>query len=166
MQWIIVLSTGDYGQAISQAGEGHSWRTHTSLNRITRWDQDLVRNLSGKYLYVRDRQRGAFWSPTLQPAGRSASQIHVAHGTGYSTFTSERSDFSSTLTATVPLHDPRELWVLHVDNRDANPCQLLVFSYSESCLGVSPDWHREFHRLFIETRFASEPPAVFATKNL
>jgi cellobiose phosphorylase len=166
MPWINVLSSGDYGLTISQAGGGYSWRTHASLNRITRWDQDLVRDVSGKYLYVRDAQSGSFWSPTLQPAGGAASQIRVTHGTGYSTFTSEHSGISSTLTITVPLHDPCELWILRLENRGTTPRRLQVFSYLEWCLGVSPDWHREFHRLFIETRYESQLSAIFATKNL
>ncbi|HEX9091954.1 MAG TPA: hypothetical protein VF831_10715, partial [Anaerolineales bacterium] len=51
--WINVISNGDYGMILSQAGSGYSWRTHASLNRITRWEQDLIRDAWGKYLYLR-----------------------------------------------------------------------------------------------------------------
>jgi len=41
--WVNVVSNGDYGFVVSQAGGGYCWRSHASLNRITRWNQDLVR---------------------------------------------------------------------------------------------------------------------------
>ena len=69
MPWVNVISNGDYGLVISQAGSGYSWRTHAGLNRINRWEQDLIRDRWGKYLYLRDRDTGEFWSPTL-PTGR------------------------------------------------------------------------------------------------
>jgi cellobiose phosphorylase len=50
MPWINVLTNGDYGMVLSQAGGGYSWRTHASLNRINRWEQDLVRDECGKFL--------------------------------------------------------------------------------------------------------------------
>ena len=55
MPWVNVISNGDYGLVISQAGSGYSWRTHAGLNRINRWEQDLIRDRWGKYLYLRDR---------------------------------------------------------------------------------------------------------------
>ena len=69
MPWVNVISNGDYGLVVSQAGSGYSWRAHASLNRINRWEQDLIRDRWGKYIYLRDRDTGEFWSPTYQPAG-------------------------------------------------------------------------------------------------
>ena len=57
MPWVNVISNGDYGLVISQAGSGYSWRRHASLNRINRWEQDLIRDRWGKYLYLRDQDR-------------------------------------------------------------------------------------------------------------
>ena len=83
MPWINVISNGDYGFTISQAGSGYSWRTHASLNRITRWEQDLIRDEWGKYLYLRDADTGEFWSPTWQPCGTALENYQVRHGMGY-----------------------------------------------------------------------------------
>jgi cellobiose phosphorylase len=82
--WINVLTNGDYGLTLSQAGGGYSWLTHASLNRITRWEQDLIRDEAGKFLYLRDSATGEFWSPTWQPCGACLQDYTVRHGLGYS----------------------------------------------------------------------------------
>jgi cellobiose phosphorylase len=78
-----VISNGDYEPVISQAGSGYSWRTHAGLNRINRWEQDLIRDRWGKFLYVRDRDTGEFWSLTYPPAGSGLQDCRVRHGMGY-----------------------------------------------------------------------------------
>src|SRR5512140_3407080 len=83
MPWVNVISNGDYGFVISEAGSGYSWRTHAGLNRITRWDQDLLRDEWGKYLFVRDSERGKFLTATQQPAGAELEDNAVRHVLGY-----------------------------------------------------------------------------------
>ncbi|HNF59232.1 MAG TPA: hypothetical protein PLN89_06640, partial [Elusimicrobiota bacterium] len=40
--WVNIMSSGTYGVAMSQTGSGYSWLNHATLNRITRWNQDLI----------------------------------------------------------------------------------------------------------------------------
>jgi cellobiose phosphorylase len=82
MPWVNVISNGDYGLVISQAGSGYSWRGHASLNRINRWEQDLIRDRWGKYLYLRDQDTGECWSQTYQPVGSGLQNYRVRHGMG------------------------------------------------------------------------------------
>src|SRR5512143_1655259 len=103
MPWVNVISNGDYGLTISQAGSGYSWRTHAGLNRITRWEQDLIRDEWGKYVYVRDADTGEFWSAGWQPCGTGLEGYRVRHGLGYSTIEGRHSGLDSRLTVTVPL---------------------------------------------------------------
>ncbi len=153
MPWVNVLSNGDYGFVISQAGSGYSWRTHASLNRITRWDQDLIRDEWGKYLYIRDATSGEFWSPTFQPCGENLQDYRVRHGMGYSIIEGRQAGIASTVTYFVPEDDPCEIWVLQLKNESDTPRPLQLFTYFEWLLGNAPDWHREFHRTFIETSY-------------
>ena len=102
MPWVNVVSNGDYGFVISEAGSGYSWRTHASLNRITRWDQDLIRDEWGKYLYVRDIDSGDFWSLTRQPAGEKLEDYTVRHGLGYTVISGKYDGIDSEVTYTVP----------------------------------------------------------------
>jgi len=41
--WVNVISNGDYGTIETQTGSGFSWRDNSNLSRVTRWDQDLIR---------------------------------------------------------------------------------------------------------------------------
>ncbi|HHY56933.1 MAG TPA: glycosyl transferase family 36 [Chloroflexi bacterium] len=166
MPWINVLTNGDYGVTISQAGSGYSWRTHASLNRITRWEQDLIRDEWGKYIYLRDADSGEFWSPTLQPCGRVTSTASVRHGPGYTIFSSTYQDIASQLTLFVPLDAPCELWLLQLQNRGQKARTLQIFTYFEWLLGAAPDWHREFHRTFIETFYDVSTAVLLAEKAL
>ncbi len=166
MPWINVLSNGDYGLVISQAGSGYSWRTHASLNRITRWEQDLIRDEWGKYLYLRDQDSAEYWSPTWQPCGTALDEYRVRHGMGYSVIEARRGSVRSSVTWFVPLHDPCEIWLLRLENLSDQPRRLQVFTYLEWLLGAAPDWHREFHRTFIETQYNAEHGALLATKVL
>lgn len=166
MPWINVVSNGDYGFTISQAGSGYSWRTHASLNRLTRWEQDLLRDEWGKYLYVRDIDSGKYWSLTPQPCGGEADFYQARHGWGYSVIETRRDKLRSQLTYTVPLDAPCELWLLELRNEGETPRHLQLFSYFEWGLGAAPDWHREFHRIFIQTEYAASHQALLATKVL
>lgn len=166
MPWINVLTNDDYGLTLSQAGSGYSWRTHASLNRITRWDQDLIRDEWGKYIYLRDAASGEFWSPTWQPCGASLDAYRVRHGLGYSVIESTCGSLHSAVTYFVPLNDPCEIWLLRLENHGDSPRRLQTFTYLEWLLGAAPDWHREFHRTFINTEFAAARGALLATKVL
>lgn len=166
MPWVNVISNGDYGMVISQVGGGYSWRTHASMNRLTRWEQDLVRDRWGKYLYLRDAETGEYWSVTWHPCPDKLSDYRVRHGWGYTVFEGVHGRIASAFTVFVPIDDPCEVWLLHLRNRDKTPRRLQVFSYLEWLLGTAPDWHREFRRLFIQTRYVPEQGTLLATSVL
>lgn len=166
MPWVNVISNGDYGFTLSQAGSGYSWRTHASLNRITRWDQDLIRDEWGKYLYLRDVDTGEFWSASWQPCGVSLNAYQVRHGMGYSVIEAEYAHIASQVTYFVPMDAPCEIWLLRLHNRGTAPRRLQIFSYFEWLLGAAPDWHREFHRTFIGTEYDAQRGVLLANKVL
>jgi len=80
--WINVISNGDYGFTVSQAGSGYSWRTHAQLNRITRWEQDLIKDEWGKYIYIREGP-GQIWSAGWKPVCAEPEHYRCTHGIGY-----------------------------------------------------------------------------------
>ena len=164
--WVNVISNENYGLVLSQAGGGYSWMTHASLNRITRWDQDLIRDEWGKFIYLRDMESGEYWSPSWQPAGRKLDVYRVRHGRGYSVIESHYSQVETQTTYFVPLHDPCEIWRLQIHNGSAAARRFQVFTYFEWLLGAAPDWHREFHRLFIRTWFNQDKGVLLASKVL
>ncbi len=163
--WINVISNGDYGLTISQTGGGYSWRTHAQLNRITRWEQDLIKDEWGKYIYLRD-EKGNIWSAGWKPVCHEPDRYVCRHGLGYSVIESSNFGVASTLLMFVPNDEPLEIWKLTLRNQTKKPKQLNLFSFFEWCLGQSPDWHREFHKAFIETSYEARLYALFATKRL
>lgn len=164
--WINVICPGDYGVVVSQTGGGYSWKTHASLNRITRWEQDLVRDDWGKFLYIRDDASGDFWSATWKPTVRRPELFQAVHGIGYSRFTIKYRGILSHLTIFVPPEHPLEIWQVELINDSESHRRLSLFTYLEWCLGAAPDWHREFHKSFIETEFDARTNALWARKRL
>ncbi len=164
--WVNVICPGDYGLTISQTGGGYSWRTHAGLNRITRWDQDLISDSCGKYLYLRDDKSGAYWSAGWKPVCREPDFYECRHGFGYTTITSENEGIRSEWTLFVPHDAPVEIWTLKVTNRTRRARSLSAWTYMEWCLGEAPDSHREFHKTFIETERSKDKKTLLATKRL
>ncbi len=148
--WINVISNSEYGVAFSQAGSGYSWRTHAQLNRLTRWEQDLIKDEWGKYIYVQD-DRGNVWSAGWKPVCADPDAYRCRHGIGYSVIESTYHGIDTSLTLFVPVDAPLELWLLTVRNRSRKKRTLRLNTYLEWGLGQSPDWHREFNKSFIET---------------
>ncbi len=164
--WINVISNGNYGLVISQLGGGFSWITHSNLNRLTRWQQDLVRDNWGKYLYLRDDETGQIWSPTVGPVMRKPAFYECRHGIGYSTFNSLQNEIEAAYRVFVPFGDDVEIWTLRLKNRSERARRISIFTYFEWCLGAAPDWHREFHKTFLETEFDEKTQVLLARKRL
>lgn len=163
--WINVISNGDYGLTVSQAGSGYSWRTHAQLNRLTRWEQDLIKDEWGKYIYLRD-EKGNIWSAGWKPVCSEPESYRCRHGIGYTVIESKNFGIETELLMFVPNDDPVEIWQLTVRNRSRRARTLNLFSFFEWGLGQSPDSHREFHKLFIETAYDANAYTLFATKRL
>lgn len=162
--WINVISNGTWGLTISQAGSGYSWRDHAQFNRITRWDQDLTRDNWGKYIYIRDEKSGELWSPTPRPAGTNLARYSCRHGLGYTLFSGEHADIQSELLVFADPDSPVEVWALSLRNTGRCSRALSLFTYFEWCLGVAPDSHREFEKIFITTEFEKKTGIFWAEK--
>ncbi len=164
--WVNVICPGAYGTVLSQAGGGYSWRDHATFDRLTRWEQDLVRDEWGKWIYCRDRDSGGRWSLAWQPVQARPARYEYRHGIGYTTILARHQGIESELTVFVPPDEPLEIWRVRLTNRSGRRRRLDLVSYLEWNLGPAPDTHREFHRLFIETEYAAAAGALLATKRL
>jgi cellobiose phosphorylase len=164
--WINVVTNGDYGFVISQAGGGFSWKTHSEFNRLTRWHQDMVQDNWGKYLYIKNNKTGEVWNPSFLPSKTGLDSYECRHGFGYTVFISEYKNIAAVLTLFVPNDDSLEIWDLKIINKSSEDADLSVYTYFEWCLGSSADHHREFHKTFIRTKFDEAANSIAATKNL
>ena len=148
--WVNVISNGDYGLVISQTGGGYSWRTHAQLNRVTRWEQDLIRDDWGKYVYLRD-ERGHLWSASWKPVCQEPDVYRCRHGIGYTVIESSNFGIETEWLIFVPNDEPVEIWKLTLRNTTRRVRRLALSTYLEWGLGAAPDWHREFHKMFLHT---------------
>ncbi|MCC6484373.1 MAG: glycosyl transferase family 36 [Armatimonadetes bacterium] len=166
--WINVLCNANpgYGAVISQTGSGYSWLKNAELNRVTQWEQDLIQDNRGKYLYLRDVDSGCVWSAGFQPVRAEPEAYECRHGVGYSVITSLNFGIRTRLTIFVTPDEPLEVWMLAIENSTALRRRLSVFSYLEWCLGTAHDTHREFHRTFLETEARPEAGLLLARKRL
>ena len=164
--WVNVISNGNYGLVVSQAGGGFSWLTHSEFNRFNRWHQDLIQDNWGKYFYIKNNDTGEVWSPTWMPVKTKLDFYRVTYGFGYARFESEFKKIKITLTVFVPINEQVELWNFNIQNDSNVKVNLSIYSYFEWCLGSSADHHREFHKTFLETSFVKDLNCLTATKRL
>lgn len=164
--WSNIMTNGDYGCIVSQTGSGYSWKTNAQLNRITRWEQDLIKDEWGKYLYIRDDESKKIWSAGWKPVCVEPESYEVRHGIGYTIITSVNEGIKSELQMFVPRDASVELWKLTLTNLQQIPRSLSLFTFFEWNLGAAPDWHREFHKCFIHTEYDPSLGTIWGTKRL
>lgn len=150
--WVNVLANERYGVVVSQAGGGFSWFENCQLDRLTRWENDLIRDQQGRFIYLQDTESGAIWSTTYQPTLVEAEREEIRHSTGSTTYIRQVNGIETKQTVFVPLKDSCEVWLVTVTNLSARRRKLRSMAYAEWHLGGAGDFHREFQRLFIETR--------------
>ncbi len=133
--WVNYLSNGRYHALISNTGGGFSFYRSPKDSRITRWRYNgLPVDRPGKYIYVRNRKTGVYWSPTWQPTATPLDSYECRHGLYYSRFRSEYDQIRVELIYFVP-EDDLELWRVRLTNLDSGSKQLDIFAYAELCLG-------------------------------
>ncbi len=162
--WVNVICNGDYGMIESQTGSGFSWRENSNLSRVTRWDQDLIRDSWGKYIYLRDQDSGEFWSGTWKPCMPHFDFFEVRHGQGYSVLTSELYGIRFEKTVFVDVEEPVEIWKVILKNQTDRKRRISLFTYFDWCLGNWADTHREFHKTFIETWIDRKNGMIYGLK--
>ncbi len=164
--WVNVIANPRIGLIVSQTGSGFTWVDNSQLAVITRWEQDLARDCSGKFLYVRDADTGALWSLAPAPVWASYDEYVCQHGLGYTTFRTRFADVEARWTLFCHPAEMIEFWQVELLNHAARPRRLELCAYLEWCCGVAPSPRREFHKLFLETEFDPERRAIWARNHM
>lgn len=164
MPWTNILTNGRYGTIYSQSGSGYSFYIDASQSLITRWVQDLVKDDYGKYIYIRDDDTGEIYSPTFQPV-QHKGKYKITFSPGFVKFDARFSKFDVEMKVIVPMDDDGELINITVKSKSKN-LHLSIFSYFELNMSTNTDFHREFHKLFFETKFIKAYDAIISKKYL
>ena len=80
--WVNVLANPHFGTVVSENGLAYTWSENAHEFRLTPWHNDPVSDSGGEAFYLRDEERGHFWSPMPLPA-RGATPYVTRHGFGY-----------------------------------------------------------------------------------
>lgn len=164
--WVNVIANRRVGTVVSQTGAGFSFVDNSQLAVITRWSQDLVRDDSGPYLYLRDAADGATWSIAPAPLWPDSDRFACRHGLGYTVFEREHGGLDARWTRFVVGEEPVEAWLVELVNHGPTPRRLELVPYLEWNCGVAPAPRREFQRLFLDTRWDPDRRAVLAGSHM
>jgi cyclic beta-1,2-glucan synthetase len=158
-----LLSNGRYAVMVTAAGSGYSrWKNIA----VTRWREDVTRDNSGNYIYVRDTASGKFWSPTFQPACREADHSEIIFSEDQAKFLRKDGTLLSTLEVIVSAEDDAELRRLSITNQGSEVRELEITSYAEAVLAPSDSdrAHPAFSNLFVQTEYLRDVGALIATR--
>jgi cellobiose phosphorylase len=135
--WVNVLANPHFGTVISESGLGYTWSENAHEFRLTPWGNDPVSDSSGEALYIRDEERGHFWSLTPLPC-RGMTPYTTRHGFGYSVFEHTERGIRSELWVYVALDASIKFSVLKVRNESGRSRRLSATGYAEWVLGDLP----------------------------
>ncbi|MGD0572681.1 MAG: N,N'-diacetylchitobiose phosphorylase [Sedimentisphaerales bacterium] len=132
--WANYLGSTEYGAIITNNAGGYSFYASAAQGRLTRLRfDDVPIDQPGRYIYVRDKQSGDYWSNAWQPVGKPLDQYKTTcrHGTAYTIIDSQYSKIETETTYFVPLGKDFECWLLKVTNKDTVKRNLSLFTFVE-----------------------------------
>jgi cyclic beta-1,2-glucan synthetase len=132
--WVNVLANPNFGTVVSESGLAYTWSENAHEFRLTPWYNDPVSDSSGEAFYIRDEERGHFWSPMPLPS-RGATPYVTRHGFGYSVFEHTERGINTEAWVYVALEKPVKFTVLKVRNQSGRSRRLSATGYVEWVLG-------------------------------
>jgi cellobiose phosphorylase len=132
--WANYLGSTEYGAIITNNAGGYSFYQSAAQGRLTRLRfDDVPLDQPGRYIYLRDKQTGDYWSNAWQPVGKPLDQYKTTcrHGTAYTVIQSQYSAIETETTYFVPLGEHFEWWLLKVTNKDSRRRGLSLFTFVE-----------------------------------
>ncbi|MDY0219948.1 MAG: glucoamylase family protein [Desulfobacterium sp.] len=132
--WVNVLANPGFGSIISENGPVYTWCKNAHEYRLTPWHNDPVSDPSGEAFYLRDEERGHFWSPMPHPVKGKTPYV-TRHGFGYTVFEHTERGIGSEVWVYVDMDEPVKFTVIKVRNLSGRPRRLSVSGYVEWVLG-------------------------------
>jgi len=164
--WVNYLTNGRYHALLSHTGGGYSFFQSPRDGRITRWRYNsLPVDRPGRYLYLRDRSSGDFWSPTWQPTCSALDRYECRHGLNYTRIVSEYRQVEADLLYFIG-QDDLEIWRFKIQNKSDQKKTLDLFASVELCLGhaLVDLINQPNDQHFNDVHFNEKSRVLFATK--
>src|SRR5665213_2161652 len=117
---------------LTDAGSGYSrWR---DLD-ITRWREDLTRDDTGTYCFLRDIESGTVWSAGYQPSCVEPDSYEVSFTEDRALFVRHDATLTTALEVVVSPEDDAEVRRVSITNAGNRVRDIEVTSYAELVLG-------------------------------
>ena len=158
--WSHVVANPQAGFIATETGAGCTWTVNSRENRLTHWGNDPVCDPHSEALYLRDRQRQVFWSPTPGPAGPNVPH-EVRYGSGYARYAQTSAELEQQTLQFVPWDDPVKVIRVSLQNKCGTPRELDVFFYAHLALGNGARRPEQRVRTWLD----AQSGAVFATNS-
>ena len=158
-----LLSNGRYHVMVSGAGAGSSRWKELAVNR---WREDATRDGYGLFCYLRDNDRGEYWSTTYQPTLKSGRSYEAIFSQSRAEFRRHDHDIDCHTEIAVSPEDDVELRRTTLTNRSRLARVIEVTSYAEVVLApaATEAAHPAFANLFVQTRIDRAGGAIFCTR--
>ena len=132
--WANYLGSPEYGAIISNNAGGYSFVKSGAAGRITRYRFNAIPyDQPGRYIYIRDRDNGDYWSASWMPVGKPQADYRseCRHGTAYTVITSLYDGIHTETLYYVPIASAHEVWRFRITNQSPKPRKLAVTGYAE-----------------------------------
>ncbi|HBW48208.1 TPA: hypothetical protein DEF17_09840 [bacterium] len=150
--WSHVITNGKFGSVWTERGGAFAWCGNSLLDRLTRFEQDIVLNSARRYIYLLDSS-GIVRTLTPSPIPGDAVW-RVEYGPGVVTYYGECSKYKTRLDVVVLPDINAEMQYADVESVDGTEKNIRLCFAQDILLGTWPDTHREFHKLFIRSELA------------
>jgi len=132
--WSNYIGNSEFGGLVTNNAAGYSFYKSADQGRLTRYRfNSAPADLCGRYVYLRDRTSGDYWSNSWMPVGKPLEHFtyECRHGSGYTRIRSEYSGIESELAYFVPQGRNYEVWKVVLRNEDTVPRKISVFPFIE-----------------------------------
>jgi cyclic beta-1,2-glucan synthetase len=158
-----LLSNGEYSVMVSNSGGGYSRYRDLA---ITRWRADTTRDDMGQFVYLRDLNSKKVWSAAYHPMQTEPDAYEVTYSIDKAEFRRRDGSLETHLEIAVSTEKTAEVRQITVTNHGRRPATLDITSYAELvlCAARADSAHPAFNKLFVETEFLGDCPALIARR--
>ncbi|GLQ54890.1 hypothetical protein GCM10010862_21490 [Devosia nitrariae] len=157
-----LLSNGRYAVMLTASGGGYSrWRDIA----VTRWREDATRDDCGAFVFLKDTQTSAVFSPTAQPMNDRA-EASVVFGEDHAQYIRWNGTLAAEMDVLVSGEDDGEVRRVCLTNSGRHAREIEVTSYAELVLTTpaTDNAHPAFAKMFVQTEYLAEFHALVATR--
>lgn len=158
-----LLSNGRYSVMLTATGAGYSQWGDIA---VTRWREDATRDDWGAFIFLKDNQSGAVWSPADNANQKTPDQQDVIFAEDRAEFIRRDGALTSCMDVLVSGEDDSEVRRISLTNTGRKPREIEVTSYAELVLTTpaTDTAHPAFAKMFVETEYLPEFGALIATR--